>query len=385
MILKNGLVMDETFTLRKCDLQIENGKIAAIADSLDGDNILELNGQYVLPGFIDSHMHGAMGCKIDDVDPDLSKITRYEATQGVTSIAISTVCSDFDHLLRQIDLAAEAAGKHEGAKIAAIHAEGPFINPGKKGAMDEKFILLPSRERLEQMIKHGKGLLRLITLAPELEGSLELISYAVEHGLTVSMGHTNATYEQAQAAIKAGATQTTHTFNAMRAYSHREPGILGAALTDPAVCCEMICDHTHLHPAVLKMLYQLKGAEGINIISDSEYGAGIDAEEIVVNGEVRYIRDGVMLLADGTIAGSASSMLYGIQNLLADGVPMEDVSRMTSLNPAKTLKIDQLTGSISVGKAADLVVLDENYNVQFTYVNGECVYRKEDESHDSGY
>ena len=378
MILKNGRVMTESFTLKKCDLKIENGVITGIADLIAGEDAVDMNGCLILPGFIDSHLHGAMGCIIADEAPDLAKITRYEATQGVTSIAISTVCSDFDHLLRQIDLAVEAAGTNNGAKIAAIHAEGPFINPAKKGAMDEKFILTPSREKLDLMIEHAKGLLRLITLAPEQEGAMELIPYAVSRGLTVSMGHTTATYEQAQAAIRAGASQTTHTFNAMRAYSHREPGVLGAALTDPSVVCEMICDHTHLHPAVLKLIYGMKGAEGINIISDSEYGAGLDAEQVIVNGEVRYIRGGVMVMEDGTIAGSASSMLYGIQNLLADGIPLEDVSRMASLNPARTLKIDHLTGSIAVGKAADLAVLDQNYNVLFTYVNGECVYRKEE-------
>ena len=378
MILKNGRVMTESFTLKKCDLKIENGMITGIADFITGEDAVDMNGCLILPGFIDSHLHGAMGCIIADEAPDLAKITRYEATQGVTSIAISTVCSDFDHLLRQIDLAVEAAGTNNGAKIAAIHAEGPFINPAKKGAMDENFILTPSREKLDLMIEHAKGLLRLITLAPEQEGAMELIPYAVSRGLTVSMGHTTATYEQAQAAIRAGASQTTHTFNAMRAYSHREPGVLGAALTDPSVVCEMICDHTHLHPAVLKLIYGMKGAEGINIISDSEYGAGLDAEQVIVNGEVRYIRGGVMVMEDGTIAGSASSMLYGIRNLLADGIPLEDVSRMASLNPARTLKIDHLTGSIAVGKAADLAVLDQNYNVLFTYVNGECVYRKEE-------
>ena len=379
MILNNGLVMDETFTLRKCDLRIENEFIAAVAEGLYGGEAIDLSGCYVLPGFIDSHIHGAMGCKISDVEPapELEKITRYEATQGVTSIAISTVCSGFGHLLSQIDLAAEAAQTASGAKIAAIHAEGPFINPSRKGAMDERFILTPDREKLDRMIERGRGLLRLITLAPEMEGGEELIAYAVGRGLTVSMGHTDATFAQAQAAIRAGASQTTHTFNAMRGYSHREPGVLGAALTDPGVTCEMICDHTHLHPSTLQLIYRMKGPERINIISDSEHGAGIEASEIVVDGEVRYICDGVMRLADGTIAGSASSMLYGVRNLLADGFPIGDVSRMASLNPARTLKIDHLTGSIAVGKAADLVVLDESFNVLFTFVNGVCVYRKE--------
>lgn len=378
MILKNGLVMDENFTLRALDVQFENGVITRIGENLAGDDALDLRGCYLLPGFIDSHMHGAMGCKISDTNPlpDLQKITQYEATQGVTSIALGTTCSDFDDLLRQFDLAVEAAQHTTGAKIAALHAEGPFINPAKKGAMEERFILSPSREQLDQLIAHGKGMLRLLTLAPEMPGSLDVISYAVQQGLTVSMGHTNATYDEARAAIAAGATQSTHTFNAMRALNHREPGVLGAALTDPHVTCEMICDHTHLHPAIIQLIYQLKGADKINIISDSEYGAGITASEITVDGEVRYIRDGVMVLEDGTIAGSASSMLFGIQNLLHDGLPLCDVSKMASINPAKTLKIDHLTGSIALGKAADLVVLSADYDVLRTYVNGACVFTK---------
>ena len=379
MILKNGLVVDESFTLKKCDLKIENGVIAAIAEDIPGDDAVDLSGCYILPGFIDSHMHGAMGCKLSDTNPfpDLNKITKYEATQGVTGIALGSTCSDFEHLLRQFDLAVKASKETVGAKIVALHAEGPFINPKKKGAMDEKFILAPDCEKLDRLIAHGQGLLRLLTLAPEVEGSEEVIAYAVSKGLTVSMGHTDATYDQARAAIAAGATQSTHTFNAMRALNHREPGILGAVLTDPAVTCEMICDHTHLHPAILRLIYRCKGADRINIISDSEHGAGIHADHIVVDGEVRYIRDGVMLLENGTIAGSASSMLRGVRNLLQAGIPITDVAQMAAYNPAKTLKIDHLTGSIAVGKAADLCVLDQNYEVQYTYVDGKCAYKKE--------
>ena len=379
MILKNARVVDANFKLCDCDLEIKNGVIAQIANHIEGKDALDLHGCFILPGFIDSHMHGAMGCKLSDTHPlpDLHRITQYEATQGVTSIALGSTCSDFEHLLRQFDLAAEASKTTVGAKIAALHAEGPFINPKKKGAMNEKFILAPDCEKLDQLIKHGQGLLRLVTLAPEMKGSEEVIAYAVSKGLTVSMGHTDATYEQAAAAVRAGATQSTHTFNAMRALSHREPGILGYVLTDPHVTCEMICDHTHLHPAILRLIYRCKGADKINIISDSEHGAGIDADHIVVDGETRYIRDGVMLLENGTIAGSASSMLRGVRNLLNAGIPITDVAKMAAYNPAKTLKIDHLTGSIAVGKAADLCVLDKNYEVQYTYVDGKCAYKKE--------
>ena len=378
MILKNAAVMDEAFVLRRLDLKLRNGKIENIGDLFDetDEEVIDLTGKRILPGFIDTHMHGARGHKLSDPAPDLHEISRYETTQGVTSLAISTVCSEFNHVLRQIDLAVDASKTVTGAKIAAIHAEGPFINVKKKGAMDERFIIEPAIDKLDQMIDRGCGLLRLITLAPETEGALPVIRRAVEKGLTVSMGHTDATYEEALAAIEAGATQSTHTFNAMRALSHREPGILGTALTDPRVCCEMICDHVHLHPGTIKLIYAAKGADRINIISDSEHGAGYDGTEIMVDGEIRYIRDGVMRLSDGTIAGSASSMLFGIHNLISDGIPLEDISKMASLNPAQTLKIDHLTGSISVGKAADLVVLNEDHTVHSTYVDGVCVYKR---------
>ena len=378
MILKNARIVDEHFALRDYDLEIRNNVIAQIADHIESDDALDLRGCFILPGFIDSHMHGAMGCKLSDNNPppNFDSISLYEASQGVTAIALGTTCDDFENLLHQFDLAVEASKHMPGAKIAALHAEGPFINPLKKGAMNEKFILSPSCEQLDQLIAHGQGLLKLLTLAPEMNGNLDVIAYAVSRGLTVSMGHTDATYAQAKAAIDAGATQSTHTFNAMRALNHREPGILGAALTDPRVTCEMICDHTHLHPAILQLIYLAKGADKINIVSDSEHGAGIEADHIVVDGEMRYIRDGVMLLENGTIAGSASSMLRGVQNLLHAGIPLTDVAKMAAYNPAKTLKIDHLTGSIAVGKAADLVVLDQHYNVLYTFVDGTCVYKK---------
>jgi len=393
MILKNGFVMTEDFQLKQLDLQILNGKIAAIGQRLtvnsEGEAVIDMTGSYILPGFIDTHMHGACGHNVSDPDfteDHLAAITRYEATQGVTSVAMGSVSCQIKDLLNQYDLLANAAAKRDystyeqanrnGARLAAIHAEGPFLNPKRKGAMNEKNILAPDITALDQMIEHGQGLLKLITIAPEREGAPELISHAVSRGLTVSMGHTDATYEEARAGILAGATQSTHTFNAMRSYNHRDPGILGAVLTDPSICCEMICDHIHLHPATIQVIYGLKGADHINIISDSEYGTGIDTREFVINGQVRYVDGGIMRLADGTIAGSASSMLVGIKNLLDAGIPLEDVSKMASRNPARTLKLSDTLGSIAVGKTADLAVLDEHYNVSATFVEGHCVYQR---------
>jgi len=377
MILKNGMVMDSDFKLKKLDIRICDGKIAEIGENLVGNEIVDMSGKYILPGFIDTHIHGACGVRISDKDVDLSQMTRYEATQGVTSVAITTAASEFSDILRQIDVAKKAAKCHQGTKIAGIHAEGPFISKKYKGAMNPDYIIMPDEKKLDEMIEKSDGLIKIITIAPENEGSEKFVKYAVKQGIKVSMGHTNATYDEAKAAIKAGATQATHTFNAMRALNHREPGVLGAALTDDGVVCEMICDYVHLHPATVEMIYKIKGADKINIISDSGHAAGMNVTEFEVDGLIRYVKDGVVRLADGTIAGSAKSMADGIKNLITSGIPIEDVSKMASINPASSLGIEKITGSIAVGKLADIAVLDDEYNVVYTFIDGICVYKKD--------
>ncbi len=377
MILKNATVINEKFQPELCDIQIHGEKISNMGANLQGKGEIDVTDCYILPGFIDTHIHGAYGTRISDAEPKVEKITRLEATQGVTGLCLTTATSAFEDLLRQVDAAVEAANNNEGSKIWGIHAEGPFICEKYKGAMNPKYIIDPDIEKLDQLQQRAKGLLKILTIAPETPGAIEVIRHAVKQGLVVSMGHTNATYDEAQAAIEAGATQATHLFNAMRGLHHREPGILAAALTNPKVRCEMICDHVHLHPAVLQLIYQCKTADGINIISDSGNAAGLNVSEFEVDGIMRYVKDGVVRLANGTIAGSAKTVLNGVQNLIRSGIPMSEVAKMASLNPAKTLKIDHITGSIAEGKRADLVVLDQQLNVKYTFVGGQCVYKAE--------
>jgi N-acetylglucosamine-6-phosphate deacetylase len=299
-----------------------------------------------------------------------------ETFAPVTAIAITTDTAEFTDILEQIERAVVISEKCKGTKIVAIHAEGPFLSQSKKGAMSPEYILAPDNEKLDKMIEAGKSMLKLITIAPDNDGSIEFIHYAKSKGLVVSMGHTDADYETALAAIDAGATQLTHTFNAMRAINHREPGVLGAVFENESVKCEVICDYIHLHPAIIKMIYKIKGADKINMISDSGTAAGLDISGFEVNGVKRYIKDGVVRLADGTIAGSARTLLDGVKNLISSGIPLEDVSKMASLNPAKTLGIDDETGSIAVGKLADLVILDKDLNVCETFINGKSEYKR---------
>ena len=377
MIFANGLVMDEDFKLKHLDIQIAGRKIIKIAEKIeDVDSVLDMSGKYILPGFVDTHIHGAYGVRISDKNPCLYQVTQFEATQGVTSIAITTAASEFNDILRQIEVAVNASKETKGAKIAGIHAEGPFISKQYKGAMNGDNIINPDKEKLDTMIAHAEGLLKIITVAPEAEGASDFIRYSADCGITVSMGHSNATYDETMAAVRAGASQTTHTFNAMRAFNHREPGIVGAALTCNGIKCELICDYVHLHPVAVELVYRMKGADSINMISDSGHAAGMNVTEFMVDGLMRYVKDGVVRLADGTIAGSAKTMLDGVKNLAASGVPLEDISKMASLNGAKSLKMEHLIGSISVGKSADFAVLDKNYDVNCTFVDGTCVYTK---------
>ncbi|MBE6650077.1 MAG: N-acetylglucosamine-6-phosphate deacetylase [Ruminococcaceae bacterium] len=370
MILKNAKTLDKDFNPCVSDIRIEGERITEIGNNLTGGDAIDMTGKYVLPGFIDTHIHGAFGVRVSDGDADLEKITSFEATRGVTSLALTTAASEFDGLLGQLTRIRDASGRAKGAKIAAIHAEGPFISHKYKGAMTEKYILTPKRDTLDKMLEASGGMLKILTIAPEVEGSLDVIKYAVSNGVAVSMGHTDADYDTAMRAIEAGATRMTHTFNAARPINHREPGVLAAALTCDSVTCEMICDLVHLHFATIKMIYALKGADRINMISDSGHAAGLDVSEFEVDGVIRYVKDGVVRLANGTIAGSAMTLHDGVRNLIKGGIPIGDVAKMASLIPARELGIEKDTGSIEAGKLADLAVLDGDFNVVKTFVNG---------------
>ncbi|HBL85200.1 MAG TPA: N-acetylglucosamine-6-phosphate deacetylase [Clostridiales bacterium] len=377
MILKNGIVLTDNFKFNKTDIEIKGLQITGIGDMNADTDFLDLTNMYVLPGFIDTHMHGAYGVRFSDPVPDINKITRFEATRGVTTIAATTSSSEFSDLLRQFDCIVAAMEKGtDGAKIAGIHAEGPFLNCKFKGAMTEKNIITPTAEKIEQLYSHGKGNLKIISIAPEIENADEAIKYFVTRGIVVSMGHTNATFDEAKNGVCCGATQSTHTFNAMRPYNHRELGVLGCVLTNPKVKCEMICDFVHLHPTTIKLIYNIKGVDQINMISDSGHSAGIELTKFMVDGIMRYVKDGVVRLADGTIAGSTKTLLEGVQNLASIGIPLEDISKMISLNPAKSIGIDNQTGTITKGKQADLVVLNKELEVVYTFVDGMIAYKK---------
>jgi N-acetylglucosamine-6-phosphate deacetylase len=374
MILKNAMVLDEEFKFRRLDVGITGERIS-LSNIGNSGKVLDLDGMYLVPGLIDTHIHGAYGAEADsETKESLDTISRFEASHGVTTFVptIRTLpISDMVDAIKAITSVEDVSG----AKIGGIHIEGPFVSHKYKGALLEEYIIEPSVEILRNFCDAGKGTVKIITLSPELNGADILINYAVSQGIIVSMGHTNASFEETERAVNWGATQVTHLFNAMRPLNHREPGVLGYVLNNNNIKCELICDFVHVHPTVVEMAFKIKGDELINIISDSSSAAGLGDGEFSVSGQTRYVSGGVARTKSGTIAGSIQTVLNGVQNLVSIGIPLETAVKTASINPAKTLGIDGETGSIQCGKFADLLVLDNELKVQYTFINGKCVYK----------
>lgn len=376
MIIKNANAVMKNCIIKR-DILVKNGKIADIAPSIEanGEKIIEADGLTIVPGFIDAHTHGAVGYVYSNPNADVEAMCRYEASEGVTTVASTLHAMTADDFADRCREQLAFFGKTGGAKIGGFHAEGPFLNVAKKGAMNAKRIAEPSIEMFDRMFESAEGQMKLITVAPEMPGAVELIKHIVSKGVRVSAGHTDATYDEMMRAIDAGVTRMTHTFNACRAFNHREPGVLGAALTDKRVTCEVICDFGHLHPAAVNLVYQIKGSGNFCAISDSEFAPGLKSGSVVIDGEIRIIDNdaGVCRLEDGTICGSASTLYRGFKNLASLGIPLWEVSEMCSANPAQALGIYGETGSIEVGKCADLVLMDSDFAIKNVFVDGEIV------------
>jgi len=371
MIVTNGLVLNsETWAFEQKDLMVENG---LICDHMpQNQTVVDAQGAYVIPGFIDTHIHGYLGASFDCCDPHIEKSLMALAAQGTTGYAATIRCHPRQRLLEAIHAnVQQMKSSLPGARLYAIHCESPFISPDCSGAMKAPDIEC-TVENAREFIEAGEGHIKIMTIAPERENALEVIA-AFQDQVHFSVGHTLATYDQTIAALSAGATRSTHTFNAMRPLYHRETGVLGAVLTDDRATCEMIADFVHLDPAACKIIYKMKGAERICMVSDTGEMGGCPDGTYIVNDMPRIVKDGVCKNMDGRIAGSCFTLLKGAQNLLKIGIPLEDVSRMASYNPAKFLGVDHIAGSLAPGKAADFIICDDQVNIAAVYVNGEKI------------
>lgn len=330
----------------------------------------------LLPGFVDVHVHGGVGHDTMDADPEgLAAVARHLATSGVTAFCATTWAAPRQATARALDaVRAAMAAPTGGARLLGAHLEGPYLSPARPGVQDPTALRPVDRGEATALL--DTGVVRLVTLAPEVPDADWLIDTCRRRGVTASAGHTDATYEQVSAAAAAGVTHVTHTFNAMRPLHHREPGAVGAALDLPVLRCEVIADGVHVHPASLRLLLAAKGPRGVVLISDAVRAAGLpDGSAVDLAGE-RLVRRGQLLrTADGRLAGSVLTLDAALRTLCdATGGDVADLWPAASLNAAEAAGVAGDTGSIRVGKAGDLVLLDEDRRVGATVVGGHIVH-----------
>lgn len=382
LLLTNGRVVRADSVVEPGWIAITDGVIEALGEGLpepalhDGREHLDAGGCVVLPGFIDVHVHGAVGHEVmDGAVAGLHDMSRFFAAHGVTSFLATTWTASTPDTLRALS-AVDAAGGSPlpGAQLLGVHMEGPYLSLAKCGAHDPGQVRPPDLDEARRFFDAGP--VRLITLAPELARAHELVDLCLERGVRVSVGHTEASYEQVLTAARWGVRHLTHTFNAMPPLHHREPGPIGAAIMLPDLLAELIADNHHVHPALLKTFLRAKGADGVVLITDALRPTGLGSGEFVVGGRPVRVDGGVVRLADGTIAGSVLTMDRALRNLAAaDGRTAEQLWRTTSRNAAIAAGVDDRKGTIAVGMDADLVVIDSDVTVQLTIVGGRVVHR----------
>jgi N-acetylglucosamine-6-phosphate deacetylase len=362
----------------------EDGWIEEIAPAnstppVEDDQLqLDASNCTILPGFIDVHIHGSDGYDTMDATPDaLHAISRFLAQHGVTGFYATTMTASHEEILAAVRNAALVTAEMlPGARLLGVHLEGPYLSPDFPGAQMKAYVRDPDLAEFEELVAAGP--VRLITLAPERPGAATLMERALAHGIVVVLGHTAATYNEATEAIHRGASQATHTFNAMTGLHHRQPGMVGATLSNDAIYAQVIPDNVHVHPAAMAILARCKGADRTLLITDAIRAAGLPEGATELGGQSVTVRDGACRLADGTLAGSIVTMDLALRNFLraadwslAHGWPVSSRSAVRSLG------LDDELGSVAPGYRADLVLLDRNLDVAATLVGGRIVYLRD--------
>lgn len=342
----------------------------------EGATEITAKDKIATPGFLDVHIHGAGGHDVMEASEDaLRTIARTVAAHGTTSFVATTVTASPDSLFRAAEgLAHYIAKQHQAedrrAEVLGIHFEGPFISSVRRGVHPAQFLRLPSAELLEQMIHAAKGNAQILTIAPELLGAMPCIDAARKSGLVVALGHTDATYEQARAAIAHGARHAVHVYNAMRPFSHRDSGVIGAVLTTPEVTAELIADGVHVDETAMRLLLQAKGASGVILVSDGTAATGMPDGKYTLGTFEVTVSGGVSRNAEGKLAGSTLTLDRALRNIVNLGIPLADALRMLTLNPATLLGIEFKKGALRCGADADLLLLDEALNLTQVWTRG---------------
>ena len=349
----------------------------ALLSSASGDGrTLDASGCYVIPGLADLHFHGCVGEDFSDATPQgLQAMADYELSRGVVWLCPAGMTLPEEQLVRMCENAAHHRSvSKRGAELTGINLEGPFLSEAKKGAQNGAWLRDPDADLLRRLWEISGGLVKLVSVAPERKGALEFIR-EVSGLVTVSLAHTTADYDTARAALDAGARQITHLYNAMPPFSHRAPGVVGAAFDHPGCRVELICDGVHIHPSVVRATFRLFGPERVILISDSMRAAGMPDGAYTLGGQDVTVKGSRAALADGTLAGSVTDLMGCLKQAVSFGIPLADAVRAASWNPAQVLGIQSRAGTLDAGKEASLVLLDQNLEIKTVLLRGEPVER----------
>jgi N-acetylglucosamine-6-phosphate deacetylase len=380
-LLHASKALTPTAQIADAGVLIRDGVIEAIGSRSEmtlpaGASEVDAHELIAIPGFVDVHIHGAGGHDVmEGTGEALSAIARTIAHHGTTSFVATTVTANPDDTCRSVEgIARFIANQHETeqgrAEVLGVHYEGPFISKVRRGVHPPEWIQLPSAELLERLFHAAAGNARILTIAPELLGAAPCIDAARNAGVVVAIGHTDATYEQARAAIARGARHAVHVYNAMRPFSHRDSGVIGAVLTSPEVTAELIADGVHVEEAAMRLLLQAKGAGCVILVSDGISATAMpDGKYMLGNFEVT-VTDGVCRNTEGKLAGSTLTLDRALRNIVNLGVPLSDAVRMLTANPATLLGIEFKKGALRVGADADIVLLDQNLEVRSVWTRG---------------
>ncbi|HET9464218.1 MAG TPA: N-acetylglucosamine-6-phosphate deacetylase [Gemmatimonadales bacterium] len=372
LLLRAQRAISPDETLVPADVLLRDGVIEAIGHSLAarGAELIELPGTTLAPGFVDVHVHGGGGFSLATNDPaEIQSYSAWAPRHGVTSFLVGIVGRSPDDVgpLVRTALAADTPG----AELLGVNLEGPFVNPARRGALPPSWVASPDTKLFESLLESAAGLLRLMTIAPEIPGALDLITRAVAAGVRVAAGHTDASYEEALAGFRSGASHVTHVFNGMRPFHHRDPGPAGAALDSPGVTIEVIADGVHLHPATVRMLLRAFGPERVALITDAVTPAGLGEGVFRLAGQGARLEGGRVTLADGTIAGSAVTMDAVVANVVRWGAAtLVEAVRMAATVPAAVAGVGSRKGRLAPGYDADIVALGDDLVVKAAWTRG---------------
>ena len=363
MIIKGGKVFQEDGSFLEQAIYINDHRLVDKAEYQDDGEVIDAEGLLVLPGLVDIHSHGAAGEDFSDGNPEgLKKILQYEKRCGITSYCPTSMTFPKERL-RQIFASIKGAQTEDGATVVGINMEGPFLDPAKKGAHVEKWIAAPDVAFVRELNQDADGLVRLVTLAPNMDGAEEFIKEMHEE-VCISLGHTAADYDCASRAMKLGAHHVTHLYNAMQPFRHRAPGLFCAAMDDPECMVELICDGYHIHPSAIRAAFRMFGPERVILISDSMRATGMENGTYELGGQEVTVKDRKAVLKDGTLAGSATNLYGCMCKAVEFGIPLEQAIMAATANPARSIGIFDRVGSIRIGKQADLLLVSENLELK---------------------